>query len=139
MRDTTSIDHHTALIYVMVLVSAADSEMTNAEMRSIGEEVQYLPIFRDFDRERLPKVAASCIDILNSDSGSDNIFTLIEQALPTQLRETAYALACDVAAADGRTTEEGLRMLEIIRDRLDIDRLSAAAIERGARARHQRL
>ena len=139
MRDATPIDHHTALIYVMVLVSAADSNMTNAEMRSIGEEVQYLPIFRDFDRERLPKVASSCVDILNQENGLDQILSLIEVALPPQLRETAYALACDVAAADGRTRDEVLRMMEIIRDRLTVEPLVAVAIERAARARHQRV
>ena len=139
MRDAASIDHHTALIYIMVLVSAADSNMTNAELRSIGEEVQYLPIFRDFDRERLPKVASSCVDVLNGENGLDEIFSLIEAALPQRLRETAYALACDVAVADGRTNDEVLRMLELIRERLAIEQLVAVALERGARARHQRL
>ena len=42
----------------------------------------------------------------------------------------------DVVAADGDASQEELRMLEMIRHRLDVDRLSAAAIERGARARH---
>ena len=39
-------------------------------------------------------------------------------------------------AADGDASQEELRMLEMIRFRLDVDRLTAAAIERGARARH---
>ncbi len=139
MRDTPSIDHHTALVYVMVLVSAADRDMTDAELRSIGDVVQHLPVFRDFDREQLPRTASSCVDILNQDDGLDRIFQLIEAALPDRLRETAYAIACDVAAADGRAGQEELRMLEIVRHRLAIDRLVAAAIERGARARHARL
>jgi hypothetical protein len=50
--------------------------------------------------------------------------------------ETAYALSCDVIAADGRAREVELRMLEEVRDELHIDRLHAAAIEWGARARH---
>jgi hypothetical protein len=53
------------------------------------------------------------------------------------LRETAYALACDVAAADGKPGETELQMLELIRHRLHIDRLVAAAIERAAQARHR--
>ena len=61
------------------------------------------------------------------------------RALPQPLRETAYALACDVAAADGEPAEAELRMLEMIRHRLHIDRLVAAAIERGAQARHRTL
>ena len=139
MRDASAIDHHTALIYVMVLVSAADREMTDAEMRSIGEIVRFLPVFQDFDPEELPKVASSCVEILDEEDGLDRIFGLIGRALPERLRETAYAMACDVAAADLRAGQEELRMLEMIRHRLDIDRLAAAAIERAAAARHRRL
>ena len=50
--------------------------------------------------------------------------------------ETAYALACDVAAADGMLEEIEIRFLQEIRYELNIDRLHGAAIERGARARH---
>jgi hypothetical protein len=41
-----------------------------------------------------------------------------------------------VGAADGTIRGGELRLLEEIRDELDIDRLHAGAIERGARARH---
>lgn len=130
------IDHHAALIYTMVLVSAADRNMTDAELRTIGEIVNYLPIFKDFDADKLPRVAADCAEILNSDDGLDNALQVIKGALPRKLTETAYALACDVAAADGEVKQEEIRLLEMIRHNLDIDRLAGAAIERGARARH---
>ena len=61
------------------------------------------------------------------------------EGLPERLHETAYALACDVAAADERISQEELRLLELLRHRLSVGRLPAAAIERGARARHLRL
>jgi len=51
------------------------------------------------------------------------------------LRETAYALACDVAAADGRVSQEEMRLLTLIRHGLPVGRLPTAAIQRGARAR----
>ena len=56
-----------------------------------------------------------------------------------RLWETAYAIACDVAAADGSLRQQELRFLEELRHALNIDRLHAAAIERGARARHMTL
>jgi len=56
-----------------------------------------------------------------------------------QLHETAYALACDVAAADTHLGQQELRLLEEIRYELELDRLHAAAIERGARARYMTL
>jgi tellurite resistance protein len=67
------------------------------------------------------------------------LFGLIRETLPERLNETAYALACDVAAADGEIAQSELRMLEEMRYELNIDRLHAAAIERGARARHMTL
>ena len=66
----------------------------------------------------------------------EGIFGLVRENLPERLWETAYALACDIAAADGTIRETELRLLEEMRYELNIDRLHAAAIERGARARH---
>ena len=131
------ISHHAALIYTMVLVSAADQDMSDAELRAIGEIVGYLPVFRDYDPELLPKTAEACAEMLGLDDGLDKAFVLIRSSLPNKLRETAYALACDVAVADGDMNQEKLRVLELIRHRLDIDRLVAAAIERGATARYR--
>ncbi len=133
------ITHHAALIYTMVMVSASDREMTDCELRRIGEIIQALPIFEHFDPQTLPAVSATCAEILNEPDGLDKALTAIEQALPHKLRETAYALACDVAAVDGQIQEEEAGMLEMIRHRLSIERLAAVAIERGARARFMRL
>ena len=44
-------------------------------------------------------------------------------AIPKRLHDTAYALAVEVAAVDLRLEQEELRFLEMIRDRLDLDRL----------------
>lgn len=132
------ISHHAALIYTMVLVSASDREMTDAELRKIGEIISGLPVFTDYPRDQLPQTAAACADLLDSEEGLDKAFALIEQGLPAKLRETAYALACEVAAADGRIPDEEARMLEMVRHRLHIERLAAAAIERAARARYTR-
>lgn len=133
------ISHHDALIYTMVLVSAADNLMPDAELASIGDAVLHLPVFRDFARENLPKATRECTKLLQDGEGLDKAFKAIKGALPEKLRETAYALACDVAAADGKVTQEEARILEMVRDRLQIGRLPAAAIERGSRARYMRL
>ncbi len=130
------IDHHTALIYTMVLVSAADEDMTDAELRKMGEIISSLPVFKDYDRENLTKTARDCAKLLVNEDGLEKSLDLIEAALPERLRETAYVLACDVAAADGHVSQEELRLLQMICDRLEVERLAAAAIERAARARH---
>ena len=132
-------DHHTALVYTMVLVSAADSNMTDKELKTIGEIISHLPIFADYDRKRLTKDAEACAELLANKNGLENVLSQITAALPAKLKETAYAVALDVAAADGAASQEELRMLEMLRHALAVGRLPAAAIERGARARYMRL
>lgn len=127
--------HHDALIHTMVLASAADSEMTDAELARIGQTVRQLPVFADYDANDLPHAAEACAGLLQQDDGLDQVINGIRDALPMKLRETAYALACDIVAADGAATQEELRLLEFIRHRLELGRLVSAAIERGARAR----
>lgn len=133
------IDPHSALVYVMVLVSASDDDMTDAELKTMGEIVRYLPVFNGFESQRLTTIADACASLLSDEDGLDKALDAIESALPDHLRETAYVLACDVAAADGQVAQEEMRLLELIRYRLRVGRLPAAAIERAARARHQTL
>lgn len=133
------ISHHAALVYTMTLVSAADRDMTDAELRTMGEIVNFLPIFADYDPKLLPTTAGACVDLLDHEDGLEQALELIKSAVPPKLRETAYALACDVAVSDGALSQEVLRLLEMLRHKLEVDRLTAAAIERGARARFTRM
>ncbi|MGE4218503.1 MAG: tellurite resistance TerB family protein [Alphaproteobacteria bacterium] len=129
------VSTHEALIYAMVMVAAADRSMTDPELATIGFLVHRLPIFEDFDEEKLPAVAARCADVLADEDGLDRLLAIIRDSMPDRLHETAYALAVEVAAADRHASQEELRILELMRHRLEIDRLIAAGIERGARAR----
>ncbi len=130
------LNHHAALIYVMVTMSAADRTMTDAELARIGEIVSHLPIFRNYDQETLVKTAQGCREILSAEGGLDHVLLQIRSNLPKRLRETAYAVALEVAAADLDVKVEETRLLEMLRDTLEIDKLTATAIERGIRARN---
>jgi tellurite resistance protein len=132
-----AISHHAALIYVMVVVSAADGNMSERELRAIGTIAKTLPVFRDFDEHRLLPTAQECAAILEEDEGLDAVLGLIRNALPEHLYETAYWLALEVALTDSRVMLEEIRVLELIRRALGLERLAAAALERAARARYQ--
>ncbi len=124
------------LVALMIAVSASDEDIRTAELVKIQAAVQMLPIFGGYDEDRLGVISQTVFDLFEQEDGLDALFGLIRESLPERLFETAYALACDVAAADGTLDEAELRLLEEIRYELNLDRLHAAAIERGARARH---
>jgi len=132
-----AISHHAALIYVMVVVSASDGNMSEGELRTIGHLVRTLPAFRRFDEHRLLAVSQECASILQERDGLDAVLGLIKEALPEELRDTAYWLALEVALADTRVMVEEIRILELLRRSLEIDRLTAAALERAAEARYR--
>jgi len=132
-----TISHHAALIYVMVIVSAADGAMSATELRAIGDLVRELPVFRDFDQSRLLPTSQECAAILQEPDGLDAVLGLVKAALPDHLCETAYWLALEVALADSRVALEEVRVIDTLRRTFGIERLVAAALERGARARYQ--
>ncbi len=128
-----------ALIAVMLVTSAASGEMRDSERREIQSIVGLLPAFDGYDATRLPALTDLTLRHLERDDGLDSLVSLVRKALPPHLFETAYALACDVAAADQKVDAPEMRFLEMLRHEFSIDRLNAAAIERGSRARHTRL
>ena len=131
-----SLTPQDALVAVMIAVSASDENMRTSELVTIERIVNHLPVFNGFDQDRIAVVSRTVLDLFDEEDGLDALFGLVREALPPRLYESAYAMACDVAAADGRLGESELRLLEEMRYELNLDRLHAAAIERGARARH---
>ncbi len=137
MPDTPpSMSPQDALVAVMVAVSAADEQMRTSELVAIQRMVNHMPVFANYDTDRMRGVSQTVFDLFEDEDGLSALFGLIRDALPERLHETAYALACDVVAADGKLRDMELRMLEELREELSIDRLHAAAIEWGARVRH---
>ncbi|MBL4790062.1 MAG: tellurite resistance TerB family protein [Kordiimonadaceae bacterium] len=134
----STVSPETALVYTMVTVAASDNKMTDSELTRMTGLVGYLPAFQDYNVERLRADTDSCIDLLQSEEGLDAVLGLVHEAVPETHLDLVYALACEVAASDGNLSQEELRLLEMIRHHFNIDRLTAAAIERGIASRQKR-
>jgi hypothetical protein len=140
MLARTQMDPQEALVCTMVLVAAAESGgITDREIGVMAMVVQTLPVFTHFSNERLQHAADSAVSLLRDDDGLAHAARLIRESLEPRLRETAYTLACEVVAADRVHGQPILHMLAFLGDELGLDRLVIAAIERGTRARYQRL
>lgn len=124
------------LVAIMIAISASDERIRTSELVTIERIINHLPAFADFDIARLKDISNGVLDMFADEDGLDIFWDVVRTTLPERLFETAYAIACDVAVADGKVIESELQLLEEMRHELNIDRLSGAAIERGARARH---
>ncbi len=123
-----------ALIHIMVVTASSDEGVSDHELEAIGHLIQRSPVFKGFESGRLEKVANDAVDKTNS-AGLDGVLDEAIAAVPKRLHDTAYALAVEVAVVDVQLPQEELRLLEMVRDRLEVDRLVTAAIEASARAR----
>jgi tellurite resistance protein len=133
-----TITLHQGLVYVMVTMSGVDGRIRDRELERIGSIVDGVPVFDGFARESLARVVQECAEILQQESGGlQAVLGLVREAVPEDLRETAYALAAEVAAADLVVAREELRFLSMLRDALGLSKLVTAALERGVIARHR--
>lgn len=139
MLARSGLDAQEALVCTMVLVAAAGRGISDAEIGVMAGLVQTLPVFRTFSTDRLNAATEAAVALLREDEGLAHAGALIREALEPRLRETAYTLACEVIAAERAADQDSLRMLEFVKAELRLDPLVAAAVERGARARHQHI
>ena len=130
---------HEALIHVMVIAASSDSKVSDRELEIISRLVNRMPVFEAFDHSNLGEVAAQAIDLIKDSSNLDKVLGMVLDSLPARLHDTAYAMAVEVATVDLKLEQEELRFLEMIRDGLELDNLTAAAIEASARARLRRV
>jgi tellurite resistance protein len=141
MRSQDALNAPEALVLTMVLVSAADGGITDREIGVMSGQVQTLPAFQDFTTDQLVDVTDATVGLLREENGLVRAGELMRAALSPKLRETAYALACEVIAGDQdpKPKQQSLEMLDFVRAELGLDPLVSGAIERGVRARHQRV
>lgn len=120
-QETLPFTPQDCLVSIMMAVSMSDANIRTAELLSIQQIVNHLPIFANYDADRITQVAKTTADLFEQEDGLDALFTVIREQLPERFFETAYALACDVGAADSFLGQPELRLLEEIRYELDLD------------------
>ena len=128
-----------ALIYAMVAVSAADRTVTTEELDRIGSIVRDLPPFHDFTRNWLADTAQQCGRYLKQPSGVHQVLAVVKRSLPARLHETAYVLCAEVAASDLAVHADETHFMELLAAALGLEKPVCEALERAARARHQRV
>lgn len=126
---------HEALIYLMVVASASDRDMSDPELGRIGQVVRSWPVFQDFETHRLIDVAQECQLIVQSENGFEQVLSIANAVIPKRLHDTAYAAAFEVAAADLEMRMEEARVLQRLAEALEISENTVNALEIAGKAR----
>src|SRR5690349_1964783 len=109
---------HVALIYVMVMIPAADGKMPEIELKRIGRLASFLPVFEGFDTERIIPISRDIQAILAGPEGMDIALEIVKDVVPHRLHDTAYSIAVEIATADLHLDAAEIRFLQMLRARL---------------------
>lgn len=126
-----------ALIYCMFTTSTVDRTVSRQEQERISSIVHELPAFKGYERDWFADEAQACGQVLSKPGGVEAVLDLVTEALPPELRETAYVLACEVVETDMNFRKEERHFLEMLASRFQLDKLLVAALERAVKARHR--
>ena len=71
-----------SLVAIMIAISVSDETIRTAELVTIERIVNHLPVFAEYDIERLRRVSDFIFDLFTREDGLDVLFQRIREALP---------------------------------------------------------
>lgn len=128
-----------ALLDLLVIAAVADGQIDNSELEMISSWVRFLPVFDGVDPSEINEISEDCVALLEDPEGIDKLMQRTSDSLPIELHDTAYSLLVEIVSADAEAKQAELELLKLVRETLNLDDLTVAAIEYAARARHRSL
>ena len=62
------------LVALMIAISASDERLPTTQLLTINRIVNHLPVFADYDQDRIRVVAEMVFDLLTEEDGLDALF-----------------------------------------------------------------
>tara|TARA_Y100000991_G_C21791080_1_gene271341 strand:- start:4 stop:408 length:405 start_codon:yes stop_codon:yes gene_type:complete len=87
------------ILQLLYLTALSDGELAPIELESIKAKLVTYPLLKTISSNRREKVLSDLLGTLK-DKTTDDLLDEINQGIPSNLKETAYALALEVCAKD---------------------------------------
>lgn len=117
--DPNSLSQAEAVAAIAVAAIAADGYLLEEERQSIFSVMSNLHIFQKYSSRQRLKLLEKLFDVLRQQGGHTLVYSA-KDALPPQLRETAFAVAINMVMADGTLVESEREFLHQLEQVLEI-------------------
>lgn len=104
---------------ILLAAAAADGHISDEEVSSLCTTVQRMKMFSNVSSNKFNSMMDTLHKILKRE-GVDKLVERCAEVLPDDLRETAFANACDIVLADGVVEDEEKELIEKLQNELDI-------------------
>lgn len=106
---------------------ASDGHISSEEARGLWTMLSRMRLYENWTDEKYESMIHRLLGVLKR-GGLDALLDSCAEILPEELRETAFACACDLVLADGVVEEEEKEFLDKLQKVLDITGDSALTI-----------
>jgi DnaJ-domain-containing protein 1 len=118
-----------AFAAILVIAMAADGYATDEEVRTLRDSLFRMQLFKRFDEEHMARMIDKLLGIMQR-QGPDVLFQGAKEALPEELRETAYAVSADMTLTDGTLDDSERDFLHELAEALQISAQTADLLVR---------
>ena len=123
--DPSSLSQAEAVAAIAVAAIAADGYLLEEERQSIFAVMSNLHVFQKYSSRQRLKLLEKLFDVLRQ-KGAHTLVYSAKEALPPQLRETAFAVAINMVMADGTLVESEREFLQQLEQVLEISEACAS-------------
>ncbi len=112
---------------VSLVSVAADGVITEEEARGLFVQLYRMKMFSGYNDNQMSSMFNKLINIIKK-KGMDSLVVMAKESLPEDMKATAFAVATDLALADGEIAEEEKKLLTKIQQSLGIPEGEAVKI-----------
>jgi tellurite resistance protein len=116
-----------AFVAVSLASVAADGIITDEEARGLMVQLYRMKMFSGYNNNQMSSIFNKLINIIKK-QGIEALVTMSKDSLPEDMRACAFAVATDLALADGDVAEEEKKLLTKIQQVLGIPEEEAVKI-----------
>ena len=112
---------------ILLGASACDGHIADEEISGLCTTCQRMKMFEPISPTKFSSMMDALVKILKRD-GVEKLVDRCADALPEDLRGTAFANACDIVLADGVVEDEEKEFLNVLQRALELDGDTALTI-----------
>lgn len=125
--EKVTLNKEEAFAAITLAAVAADGYISEEEGRGIITGLARMKLFENYNPNKMGSMFNKLIGIIKN-QGIESLVTLSKESLPPELRETAFAVATDLALADGVMDKSEKDILTKIQQTLGVSEEAAIKI-----------
>ena len=125
--ENVKLSKEEAFVAVSLVSVAADGVITEEEARGLFVQLYRMKMFSGYNDNQMSSIFNKLINIIKK-KGMDSLVVMAKESLPEDMKATAFAVATDLALADGEIAGEEKKLLTKIQQSLGIPEGEAVKI-----------